>query len=393
MKFIALLITVFCLLSLDVSPVRAAAEIGLLDNLSFSKDVFYVGDTVRIYATIRNNGDQDVSGTVMFYKGTEALTNGVQFSLRKDGYKEEVFADFVIPEGTFNIRAEITETNPVDTDLSNNSILTGMFTPILDSDHDGVADTSDNCKTVSNSDQKDMDGDGLGNLCDDDIDGDGWTNSVEQEKGTDPLNKDTDGDGINDPNDKTPLGEPLVVPKPEVKKEAPVSIFENLLLGEPGDEGEETDIADESVQVDSNDSSDVISSDENVELEQEQLQEIVAVSSRNASFTFEETRWATYNFRIVGPSKDDGYRYEWSFGDDTTSNRRDVTHYYGRSGSFVVLLRMTDPDGVVTEDSVDVHVAFFDLQNRSIRMLIVFLTVMVLIGVSAFYRIGREQNE
>ena len=35
-----------------------------------------------------------------------------------------------------------------------------------DSDNDQVADTSDNCPTVQNSDQADKDSDGLGDVCD-----------------------------------------------------------------------------------------------------------------------------------------------------------------------------------------------------------------------------------
>ena len=41
-----------------------------------------------------------------------------------------------------------------------------------DDDNDGVLDGEDNCKDVLNPGQTDLDGDGLGNLCDDDKDGD-----------------------------------------------------------------------------------------------------------------------------------------------------------------------------------------------------------------------------
>lgn len=39
----------------------------------------------------------------------------------------------------------------------------------LDTDTDGVPDTSDNCSVVANADQRDTDNDGLGNRCDPDI--------------------------------------------------------------------------------------------------------------------------------------------------------------------------------------------------------------------------------
>ena len=51
-----------------------------------------------------------------------------------------------------------------------------------------------------------------------------------------------------------------------------------------------------------------------------------------------------------------------------------------------------DPEGGVKEDSVNIHIAFFDLQNRSVRMLIVFLVIILLIGLSAFYRLGQGEE-
>jgi len=43
-----------------------------------------------------------------------------------------------------------------------------------DGDGDGVPDGRDVCREHPNPDQRDSDGDGLGNLCDADVDGDGW---------------------------------------------------------------------------------------------------------------------------------------------------------------------------------------------------------------------------
>lgn len=48
-----------------------------------------------------------------------------------------------------------------------------------DADGDGIGDSSDNCPMISNSGQEDMDGDNLGNVCDDDADGDGLLNAVD----------------------------------------------------------------------------------------------------------------------------------------------------------------------------------------------------------------------
>ena len=110
---------------------------------------------------------------------------------------------------------------------------------VTDRDGDGIYDTDDNCPDTANADQFDLDGDTIGDLCDDDVDGDGipndtdndddndgmsdecenayvgldpfdptdaaadfdsdnLTNLEECDNNTDPNNSDTDGDGIRD---------------------------------------------------------------------------------------------------------------------------------------------------------------------------------------------------
>ena len=62
-------------------------------------------------------------------------------------------------------------------ELSNklNSLLSGNYTDricFIDSDGDGVPDNLDNCTLVANTDQRDTNGDGFGNICDADLNGD-----------------------------------------------------------------------------------------------------------------------------------------------------------------------------------------------------------------------------
>ncbi len=71
--------------------------------------------------------------------------------------------------------------------------------PQLDNDGDGVPNDSDNCADIANADQADLDGDGLGDVCDDDIDGDGVLNTSDNCPLTANADQaDADGDGIGD---------------------------------------------------------------------------------------------------------------------------------------------------------------------------------------------------
>src|SRR5690625_2378447 len=70
---------------------------------------------------------------------------------------------------------------------------------MIDTDGDGIPDDKDNCPYDYNPDQKDTDGDGVGDVCEDDIDGDGILNDDDNCPYIhNPGQEDMDGDGVGD---------------------------------------------------------------------------------------------------------------------------------------------------------------------------------------------------
>lgn len=59
-----------------------------------------------------------------------------------------------------------------DADMNSDALSSTPAVALSDTDGDGIADDSDNCPVIANSDQADLDGDGIGNVCDSDRDGD-----------------------------------------------------------------------------------------------------------------------------------------------------------------------------------------------------------------------------
>ena len=99
------------------------------------------------------------------------------------------------------------EINPNATELPGNGIdedCDGSDGTLPDVDGDGIADDVDNCPSIANADQADLDEDGLGDACDDDADGDGFTNDVDCDDMDANVGlgemwyADADGDGFGD---------------------------------------------------------------------------------------------------------------------------------------------------------------------------------------------------
>jgi PKD repeat protein len=57
------------------------------------------------------------------------------------------------------------------------------------------------------------------------------------------------------------------------------------------------------------------------------------------------------------PNEIPNLRYEWNFGDGSTSTQKNPSHRYTNEGTYTVTLRITDPDGAWAEDRVQIVVS------------------------------------
>lgn len=390
MRFFGFLIFVFFLLPLTVQAVTVDLSIEQR-SISFSEEKLITGDTIRIYAAVKNVGEVDVSGYVLFYQGDLPVGNSQVISLRSDGSPEEVYVDFVVPTGSFNIRAEIRGTDPEDENSTNNVAITKLLTPILDDDRDGVENADDNCSSAENPDQADVDVDDLGDICDDDDDDDGVTDEVEEEIGTDPQKSDSDGDGLVDAGDPHPT-----VPESEVVLEQSTvevsEVSEELpLASDISSENEEGSNVEVRPSEEIDDSSDEIPA---VVIETKSESGLVSLETKIFSpktiFTFENLNWNTYHFETQMPTSND-FRITWDFGDGVTSAKSEVDHtFLLGSGDYTVKASIENHDGLLAEDSVVIHVPFFSLANRSVQLLLGLLVLFLLIVLQLFFRAGRR---
>ncbi len=86
-----------------------------------------------------------------------------------------------------------------ETEAKSNPILTDSVPVSPDLDNDGILNEDDNCPEVENSQQADLDGDGIGDACDDDVDNDTIVNEIDNCIEVSNLKQnDLDLDGLGD---------------------------------------------------------------------------------------------------------------------------------------------------------------------------------------------------
>lgn len=388
MRYFFLILALLALpLPLTVHAQEFDTDLGVYSSGIFFSDTLVAGERMRLYATIINEGDIDVAGYVEFYQGSIPLGTSQVVSVRAGGVADEVYVDFVVPAGSFNIRAEIKGTDPQDQNPVNDVAITTLFVPILDDDRDDVPNEDDNCVNTANEDQNDNDTDGDGDACDDDDDNDGVTDDVEEELGSNPHNGDSDGDGVGDANDafpndptRTTVPPPAPAPTPNPVPDVLGELFENIADQANGANGNSTGDGSGSG---TNGSGNVGPNGEVLGESFENTDDFDPSSlslSPSSIFSFERIDWNKFAFRAITPQVE-GYRYEWDFGDGVSSNRREIEHEYQGSGAFDVKLKIVDPDGDSSADVARVRVPFFTMANPLVLGIIGLLSLLLLLGL------------
>lgn len=356
------------------SIVNAAADLVIeKDDIHLSKSPLVVGDEVRIYATIRNIGDIDIVGYVTFYQGVTLIGDSQVISVLANGNPEEVFVDFVIPSGQFNIQTSIKGTVPADVNISNDVAVTGIYSPVFDDDRDGIVNELDNCPSVANADQTNSDDDAYGNACDDDDDNDGITDDVENELGSNPLLTDSDMDNFEDADDVYPSDPGRHADDFSAPEDT--DIVQNIIRNVVDRIQESDEIEERRDSTDSSENSDLTNAETDSLSEAAQIE---MTFSPNAVFSYSRRSWNTFDFRLLGP-EDAKFAYQWDFGDGVTSSKTTTSHTYVSNGVYVVTLSVINSEGGISSESVTVSVPFFSLSNSIVLVSVLFLSIFLIV--------------
>lgn len=392
MKRLAL-ISLLALMPVPFSAYAGTADVGFSGSgIYFSQEMLYVGDVVRVYARVRNFGDVDVTGTVGFYMGDTQIENDRPISLPANGFDEEVFVDVTIPAGPFNVAARINDTNPQDSNANNNWAQTVQRQPIPDSDHDGVLNSQDNCVKVANADQRDTDGDGVGDACDIDDDNDGLTDELEVELGTKPEKRDTDDDGLNDKDDDEPLVPTPIVPSESVPTPSSVQAPTSAPLGSSTDATGSSSRSDSSATSESRPRFRVFGQlGEQGDDAEDSVAETVRLSPK-AIFTVTQNSWDAFTFEALQTDVNPVF-VQWNFGDGSTSDAAVVQHVFPGSGNYTVQLQVTNQAGQVDEDSVPITISFFHIANPVFLAFLVVLALVFLLSIASIARLTLNARE
>lgn len=315
-----------------------------------------VGDTIRIYVTVHNNSDFDLSGVVKFYdektSGFIASDQPISVLANKT---DDVFIDWAtssVGEHPIAIRVVPWETDgdnpdnnkvtkPVYIDTDSDGDGTGDRLD-QDDDNDGVPDIDD-AFPLDPNESLDTDGDGIGDNADIDDDGDGVPDAEDAFPLDSNESKDTDKDGTGDNSD----------------------IF-------PYDSSEWMDSDGDGIGDNADPNDENHSPVPFIEMSETKVQ-------TGKELTFNAIKSRDPDGEII--------KYEWNFGDGVDDTGVIVSHKYEKSGEYIVTLNVTDDLDESRVQQVQVKVTWGWLTIILIisTLLLVFLLLGMFIPRSRFH--------
>lgn len=409
------LIIVFGFLLLLPTNLQAADstyDLGITQNdISFSKELV-AGQKVRMYAAIHNYGREDVIGYVTFYQGNILIGDSQVISVRAGSLADEVYVDWEVPSGSFNIRAEINGQDPKDENSSNDLAITTLFIPLPDNDQDGDPDSrdpdddndgisDDNEKKIetdpldSDSDDDgcldneddfpldpnlcfDSDNDGIDDKFDPDDDNDGWSDEKEDQVGTNPKNPDTDNDGVIDSKDAYPLDPNRSKKTVAVNTNKNSNINNNLNSEQPKNDNINTS---DDTALAPNIENEII----NLNLDRGNLSEPFV------NIIHSQIGWKTYVFKPEARGLlEQNLAYHWEFGDGAIANEKVTQHVYEQPGNYQVSLKIYGNNDIELSNSKKISISFFNFANPTLWSILGGLMIFLLVFFLLLIKRGKK---
>ena len=308
------------------------------------------GETTKIYVTVHNNSDSDLSGVVKFYDELSGSYIGTDQPVSVLSQKtDDVFVDFKSDSvGQHQISVRVVPWDESGDDPSNNKVSKSIYVDI-DTDHDGIGDRLDNdddndgvndnldAFPLDPKESKDTDKDGIGDNADTDDDNDGVADVTDVFPSDPKESKDSDNDKVGDNSDPFP--------------------FDLTEWMDSDSDG----LGDNADPNDANKG---------------------PVPAINVAKTDVKTG-ELVTFNALKSKDPDGQitKYEWNFGDETTDNGVIIDHVFKKSGEYLVTLKTTDDKDEPREVQIQVKVTsgwlFPALLVTSLLLLLMLLGLLI----------------